>query len=318
MIIGDKVRMLHGNGEGVVIRMEGDRVTVMLNEGLEIPVARKHLVSVRQMKEDLPAQKTPDRNLSGSTRPVPGMLFLTEGVYLAGIPSGGMQLEFHIVNQTDFELFVLVYKLARPVNQFHTQIQLTAKSAVALPGSFPRQESNHLTGLAFQVLKFHPGRGDIQSPTEFRLSFSRLPGKSAIQRIPVLETEGLLIQMDEKSVEPDPESLKEALFSGRNENRPETGLRSKNSEIDLHVEKLCAESEGMSSGEILSLQLKCFDKAMDDALLSGQEQLIVIHGVGNGVLRAEIHRRLAMNRNIRHFKDARREKFGYGATEIAF
>lgn len=318
MVIGDKVRMLHGNGEGVVIRVDGDRITVMLNEGLEIPLSRKHLVLVRQMKQDLPAAKEPDRNPGGREKTRPGMLFLTEGVYLAGVYQSPMLIEFHIINQTDFELFLLAYKLARPVNQFLTRIPVAPKSSAALPGSFPGQGSNHLTGLAFQFMKFHPDRSNILPANEFRIALSSLPKSSARQRIPLLEQEGFLIQMDGITVQPDPVVLKNAFFQKDEELRPQSGMRLKNREIDLHIEQLTVNAGSMGASEILQFQLQQFEKAMDDALLAGLDHLIVIHGTGNGILRAEIHRRLSQNRNIRHFRDARREKFGYGATEITF
>jgi dsDNA-specific endonuclease/ATPase MutS2 len=46
------------------------------------------------------------------------------------------------------------------------------------------------------------------------------------------------------------------------------------------------------------------------------DEIIFIHGVGNGVLRTEIHKRLSKNKQVEYFKDAMKEKFGYGATLV--
>jgi dsDNA-specific endonuclease/ATPase MutS2 len=45
---------------------------------------------------------------------------------------------------------------------------------------------------------------------------------------------------------------------------------------------------------------------------------IVIHGVGEGVLRDEIHSILKTKREVKHFINQYDARFGYGATEIFF
>ena len=69
---------------------------------------------------------------------------------------------------------------------------------------------------------------------------------------------------------------------------------------------------------MLDEQLSAFDKAFDKALVSGIGKLIVIHGIGSGILKSEIHKRLSSSNHIKSFKEGRKEKFGYGATEIQF
>ena len=311
--------MLHGQGEGIVVRMDGDAIRVMLNEGIEIPVPRKQLVLVRPMQKDLPAEKSAPKTDARMERVKPGMLFLKQGLYLAGIPAGSGLLEYHLINQSDFEIFVLVYRLARPVNQFHGASRIFPKSAAAIQGNFPGQENNHLTGLAFQFMKYHPDHGEPVPAEAFRFSFSHIPGSGQYQRIPVLEKEGFLLQLDGGSVQPDATKIKDSMLSSRQpEQRPAGPSRQKDREIDLHIEQLSHDSSAMNPAEILEIQLKHFEQALDRALLESLNQLIVIHGVGNGVLRSEIHRRLSKNTHIAYFKDARREKFGYGATEIGF
>ena len=43
-------------------------------------------------------------------------------------------------------------------------------------------------------------------------------------------------------------------------------------------------------------------------------EIVFIHGMGNGVLRKEIHRQLSRNKGIKFFEDVRKEKFGFDAT----
>jgi dsDNA-specific endonuclease/ATPase MutS2 len=74
----------------------------------------------------------------------------------------------------------------------------------------------------------------------------------------------------------------------------------------------------MSNYEIVSLQLSTFEKYYDLALAHRQPTLIVVHGVGEGVLRNEIHAILRLKREVKSFVNQYHPSFGYGATEIFF
>lgn len=90
------------------------------------------------------------------------------------------------------------------------------------------------------------------------------------------------------------------------------------SAIDLHIEVLEQEHERLSSLEKLTLQLSTFEKYLDLALLHQQSSLIVIHGVGSGKLRDEIHALLTNRREVKQFFNRYHPSYGYGATEIFF
>ncbi len=88
--------------------------------------------------------------------------------------------------------------------------------------------------------------------------------------------------------------------------------------VDLHIERLSDDWKHLSNGDILNIQLKEFEKNYDLALAHRQSQLIVIHGVGKGVLRDEIHDLLRLKREVKSFVNQYNPSFGYGATEIYF
>ncbi len=88
--------------------------------------------------------------------------------------------------------------------------------------------------------------------------------------------------------------------------------------IDLHIEKLTDDYRRMSNYEIVGLQLKIFEKYYQLAIAHHQHSLIVIHGVGEGVLRDEIHNKLRLKREVKSFVNQYDARFGYGATEIFF
>jgi len=86
--------------------------------------------------------------------------------------------------------------------------------------------------------------------------------------------------------------------------------------VDLHIEKLTDNWEGLSNFEILTIQLRNFEKYYQLAVVHRQPNLIVIHGIGTGKLRNEIHEILKTKKEVRTFANQYHHDFGFGATEI--
>lgn len=86
--------------------------------------------------------------------------------------------------------------------------------------------------------------------------------------------------------------------------------------IDLHIEKLTDNWEGLSNFEILTIQLRNFEKYYQLAVEHRQPNLVVIHGIGTGKLRNEIHEILKTKKEVRTFANQYHHDFGFGATEI--
>jgi dsDNA-specific endonuclease/ATPase MutS2 len=68
----------------------------------------------------------------------------------------------------------------------------------------------------------------------------------------------------------------------------------------------------------MGIQLSEFDKWYDLAVAHKLPSFIVIHGVGEGVLRDELHSILKTKREVKYFINQYDARFGYGATEIFF
>ena len=87
--------------------------------------------------------------------------------------------------------------------------------------------------------------------------------------------------------------------------------------VDLHIEKLTDDGT-LSNYEMLLLQLNTFEKYYDLAISHKQKTLVVIHGIGEGKLREEIHDVLKLKKEVKSFVNQYHELYGYGATEIFF
>ena len=86
-------------------------------------------------------------------------------------------------------------------------------------------------------------------------------------------------------------------------------------EVDLHIENLLDAWKTMSNGEIVVHQLAIARKRIDDAILQGKHRLVIIHGIGNGTLKAEIRKLINSYYGIR-CEDGSFGKYGAGATLV--
>jgi len=86
-------------------------------------------------------------------------------------------------------------------------------------------------------------------------------------------------------------------------------------EVDLHIEKLVPNKKGMSNYDILTLQMETAKRQLDFAVKNRMPKVVFIHGIGEGVLKAELDFLLGRYEGI-SFQDANYQKYGLGATEV--
>ena len=88
-------------------------------------------------------------------------------------------------------------------------------------------------------------------------------------------------------------------------------------DFDLHIEKLVKNYKSMSNYEILTIQTETAKKHIDFAIRNRIPKIVLIHGVGDGVLKSEINFMLGRYDGVT-FQDANYQKYGLGATEVYF
>lgn len=87
-------------------------------------------------------------------------------------------------------------------------------------------------------------------------------------------------------------------------------------EVDLHINQLVTSSKGMDNYDMLNLQLDTAKRKIEYAMSKRIPKIVFIHGVGEGVLKSELHSLL--QKYPARFYDASYKKYGLGATEVAF
>jgi len=85
--------------------------------------------------------------------------------------------------------------------------------------------------------------------------------------------------------------------------------------VDLHFDRLVQYPKNYQPFQKLNIQLNEARKNLEKAKRSGIKRVILIHGVGQGRLKEEVHSMLERMDHLQ-FYDASYARFGRGATEV--
>ncbi|MCI5054732.1 MAG: Smr/MutS family protein [Flavobacteriales bacterium] len=92
--------------------------------------------------------------------------------------------------------------------------------------------------------------------------------------------------------------------------------RSHYEEIDLHLHNLVSYESNLSNSEKLFIQLEALRDKLEKCIKNKTKSLIVVHGIGKGVLKAEV-RKVLSDYHLEYF-DASYRDYGRGATQVNF
>ena len=87
-------------------------------------------------------------------------------------------------------------------------------------------------------------------------------------------------------------------------------------EIDLHINELLDNTNGLSSKDMLEYQMEKFNEVMRANLRHTGTKIVFIHGKGEGKLRQELLRQLKLYYPKCQAQDANFQKYGFGATMV--
>ncbi|EDM43041.1 hypothetical protein SCB49_12489 [unidentified eubacterium SCB49] len=86
-------------------------------------------------------------------------------------------------------------------------------------------------------------------------------------------------------------------------------------EVDLHIHQLIPSEKGLTSHDKLNIQLDTAKRQLEFAISKKIQRVVFIHGVGEGVLKAELQYLFRRYDNV-SYEDADYQKYGRGATMI--
>ncbi|AKQ45364.1 DNA mismatch repair protein MutS [Rufibacter radiotolerans] len=316
MNIGDRVRLMHGKEEGIITRfLDNNLVEVAIDNDFTIPVMRREVVVIAaeegEMFRNVPAPEAPKK---AAPPVVPSTA--VAGIYIALVHQTDELLAVHIVNNSEFDLLFTYGEETDKGYKAQNNDKLVPKKTKPV-AHLHLNDFEKWPDLVVQYLQHKPGSNAILEPVTRKLKFKASSFYKSKKTAPVLQKEGYVFQLDSKPTLVNPDMIQEQLTesAGAGENLK---VAVPNHEVDLHIEKILPNEDPklMSNSEILRQQLSVFQDNLDRALAANMHEIIFIHGTGNGVLKKEIQKVLSRNPHIKFYEDARKEKFGYGATRV--
>lgn len=333
--VGDKVVVIHSNEEAEVVDIINDKMVMVDVRGVKFPAyidqlefpyfkrfTEKKLFPPKKEKkfiDDIPREK---KKVSEK---------VIDGVHLNFIPVMDTdefgddvveQLKIHLVNRT-----ATGYKFIYKLNYF-------GEAGFELNNLVHPFEDFYLHDIPFEDLNDNPVFTfdfSLVSPDKNKADHYeanlKLKPKQVFARIEQLKQKGEATfsykLFDEYPGKPYDDAVElsplvRAGYKIYEAEKARQNMEPAKHEVDLHIEKLTTEWEKLNNFEKLTLQLKTFDKYYDLALVHHLPSLIVIHGVGTGKLRDEIHEQLRLRKEVKSFMNRYHPAYGYGATEIFF
>lgn len=87
-------------------------------------------------------------------------------------------------------------------------------------------------------------------------------------------------------------------------------------EIDLHADSLGL--TGISKNQILPAQLNALDQFLQSAYQAQLQEIFIIHGIGEGILKNAVHEFLASCYFVQEYENSFFAKYKFGATRVKF
>jgi hypothetical protein len=341
--VGDKVVIQHSNDEGEVVEIINDKMVLVDVRGVRFPAytdqldfpyfkrfTEKKLV-VPEKKPKIFIDQVPVEKPAQGKKKEP-VAKLAEGVWLTFLPVFDNDefgddvvdsLKIYLVNST-----ITGYHFSYHLNYF-------GKSDFDLDNDIPSGQDFYIHDIPFANLNDNPVfefEFSLLTPDKTKADHLetslKLRAKQVFSRIEEIRKKGeatfsfrLFESYPFRPVEETVDShglLAGSGFRVYEASRARQHLEPARSELDLHAEKLTDKPGALDNFEILTLQLQTFEKYFDLAIAHHLPSMIVIHGVGSGKLRDEIHEILRVKRNVKSFVNRYDPRYGYGATEIFF
>lgn len=332
--IGDKVTVLHSNEEAEVVEMINDKMVLVEVRGVRFPAYIDQLdfpyfkrFTEKKMfpakKEKTYVDQVPVDKNKKTTNPL-------DGCWIRILPVSDNDefgdeivesLKIYLVNHTQDGL------------HFQYKLNYAGKTDFNLSNEIPASKDFYLHDIDFEKLNDTPllefdfslMKTEKSKAPHYETSL-KLKAKAVFLRIEENRKKGeasfaykLFDRYPDKAVEEDKPEVNSGGKTGNklyDAKQSRQHLEPAKYEVDLHIEKLTGEWRNLSNFEMLTLQLSTFEKYLDLAIAHHQHNLIVIHGVGTGKLKDEIHEVLKARREVRSFINQYDPRYGYGATEI--
>lgn len=309
--LGDFVRFVDEKREGYITRIiDAQTFGVTDTDGFEILVAVSNLTHVHGHSSNKAVVQSDNQAANTDQE------FKEKGVFLAVAEDLKVNAVAHftLINTTSYQLLLSLKTDQKGKYKGEYANLIPAKTSTQIY-SANLGDLEIWPEFIFQLLYFSTANIKSVAPLNLTKKFRAKDFSGAKKMVAEINKYAWLIQLDEPPPLVDAQKLKESFFRGE---KQQIKIAKPATEIDLHIEKIRDDYHFLAQSEIVNIQLAYFQQMLDAAIVHQMQTIIFIHGVGNGTLRHHIHKTISKHPQVKTFIDARKEKFGFGATEVVF
>lgn len=314
--IGDRVKLLNDVGTGRVAGIQSNQVLVLLDEdGMELPFYPHELINISKFNQSIaqPVRPKKEEQLkpAAQTKKVKTSP-ISNTFELSFIPKTEVYFDQVLKNDQQSKKQVVVFY--RYDDHFELVYQETLKKNDEINlGSIHITDLNRIDRMLVQWIHLdQTSQESIPGSRLYKISTKKFAVAMQNQKSITfkfneqeeVKVDQLKITSVDRVVKKKPTSNKVKVPYPRN--------KWDQFELDLHIESLTESTRGMTNGEIVQTQLFYLQEAIGILSVTKGTELVVIHGIGKGVLKAEV-RNYLKGKGIR-YEDASYSLYGYGAT----
>jgi hypothetical protein len=325
--VGDRVLLKRTGEEGHIISFLSKQMVEVEVGETRFPVYADELdhpylkwftdpkvVKTRKVVREIPEEKSSAKAIR-----------LSRGIYLSFLPqfvAGSTDdiveaFRIHLLNET-----------AEHINFSYHARTAKGESLLQLNGVMHPFANIFLHTLTLEEMNEQPRFGwevaPIDKPAIGVRDTLRIRPAQLIRHINTLIQEGtpafsILLTQDAEGVVSLPVfELKQAPLTTKTEEPKNVYYTEAQEVLDLHPEALDEVNDELSAGEILTVQINVLERKIDAAYRAGLERMVVIHGIGNGVLRDAVHDTIRNTQIAETYSNQWMPGYGWGATEVVF
>jgi len=342
--VGEKVKFLDEMGGGVVTKLIDTKlVNIKTDDGFEMPVMTTNLMpDYRSLQEEKPNPYMSPPIVKPVVDDEPefvseinpwGKIKEENGVYIAFEPHEQQwiltgDMDVILLNNTPYELLYNLF-LKQDGNMEGVDFNSVPANSKIVIETIGREDVDKWTSGYIQLL-FHSDTPDeiylpVHSVIDIKTgrffkegsyrSNTMLNSKAIIVTV-ITQNAMTVVSDSEASRKHDPiiENSKTQVIKKKqliDDYKKANG----EAEIDLHIAELVDNILGLSSMDMLKLQIDTFKKVLQSAISNDYHKVTFIHGVGNGVLKNAIIKELEDYEGIEN-RMASISKFGVGAIDV--
>lgn len=352
---GDKVRFISTTGSGIVTAVNKGIVTVMIEDGFEIPVEASDLVVIentgssrnpfmrknefKNIEQPAPAKKNTaesknepaiieaaPENATDKNESQQPVVAPDKGLYLAFVPENQELLisgdvEVFLINYSGWQVATHVFVSDARKGFTSLATGLLGKGDAHSLGVYSHTELKDWHRMRLQTLCFDTSGQQLFSAemVDMELKTTKFIKEDMYTSNPFFDERSYIVYVQDLTNPP--------LITGKNtEDAPKPQpqktflidrfmVDNTLAEVDLHIEKLRSDYKTMRKDDIMKIQLVFFRQCLDSFIEKGLKRVVFIHGVGAGLLKKELHDILNLYPDLA-YEDANILKYGIGATEV--